>query len=192
MPLRTVSAPLGPNPCMGACSPAPEVALRRGAGLGIPQRRCEIRGRGNSRVRGVAALGVMAIEPERQQGVLLALLRNPGSWQANCCHDPGFRSASVDRTATTLKTATRGRGRARRTSRPGVTAPRKRNLRFPLAPGFGICILFSCANAYTTFPGGAVVAQLTVNQRVVGSNPTRGASTCEGRQTMPALFLWLC
>ena len=28
-----------------------------------------------------------------------------------------------------------------------------------------------------TFPGGAVVAQLTVNQRVAGSNPARGART---------------
>lgn len=27
------------------------------------------------------------------------------------------------------------------------------------------------------FPGGAVVAQLTVNQRVAGSNPARGART---------------
>ena len=50
-----------------------------------------------------------------------------------------------------------------------------RNLKFSLASPCGICILFSCANAPHQFPGGAVVAQLTVNQRVVGSNPTRGA-----------------
>ena len=41
------------------------------------------------------------------------------------------------------------------------------------------CILTPCAS---TFPGGAVVAQLTVNQRVVGSNPTRGARIFRGRR----------
>ena len=35
------------------------------------------------------------------------------------------------------------------------------------------------------FPGGAVVAQLTVNQRVVGSNPTRGARSFRGRRVKP-------
>ena len=44
------------------------------------------------------------------------------------------------------------------------------------------CILTPCAS---TFPGGAVVAQLTVNQRVVGSNPTRGARIFRGRRVCP-------
>ena len=59
------------------------------------------------------------------------------------------------------------------------------NLKFSLASPRGICILFSCANAPHQFPGGAVVAQLTVNQRVVGSNPTRGARNFRGRRVCP-------
>ena len=52
--------------------------------------------------------------------------------------------------------------------------------KFPLALLARICILTSCTN---TFPGGAVVAQLTVNQRVVGSNPTRGARNFRDRRS---------
>lgn len=57
----------------------------------------------------------------------------------------------------------------------GVSRDSKRNLEKSLALRVRICIILSCAKAQYIFPGGAVVAQLTVNQRVVGSNPTRGA-----------------
>ena len=41
------------------------------------------------------------------------------------------------------------------------------------------------------FPGGAVVAQLTVNQRVAGSNPARGARSFEaGRVALPASVVY--
>ena len=46
---------------------------------------------------------------------------------------------------------------------------------------FGIVVIRACARL---FPDGAAVAQLTVNQRVVGSNPTRGARTCYNRVSL--------
>lgn len=57
------------------------------------------------------------------------------------------------------------------------------------------CILR--ADSYTyflrrTFPGGAVVAQLTVNQRVAGSNPARGASEFAGHMVFAMWPALLC
>ncbi len=46
---------------------------------------------------------------------------------------------------------------------------------------FGIVVIRACARL---FPDGAAVAQLTVNQRVVGSNPTRGARICYNRVSL--------
>ncbi len=46
---------------------------------------------------------------------------------------------------------------------------------------FGIVVIRACARL---FPDGAAVAQLTVNQRVVGSNPTRGARICYNRGSL--------
>ena len=43
-----------------------------------------------------------------------------------------------------------------------------------------------------TFPGGAVVAQLTVNQRVAGSNPARGASQSKPGLGLAFLIARLC
>lgn len=39
------------------------------------------------------------------------------------------------------------------------------------------------------FPDGAAVAQLTVNQRVVGSNPTRGARNLKPGEAILRVFL---
>ena len=68
---------------------------------------------------------------------------------------------------------------------PRTAPPGEKKSKISLATRRGICILFSCANAPHQFPGGAVVAQLTVNQRVVGSNPTRGASKRAGHRAFP-------
>lgn len=48
----------------------------------------------------------MAVAAERQLGVLLALLRNLGSWQGVFCHDSRFRNAAVARIATTPDSTT--------------------------------------------------------------------------------------
>ena len=71
---------------------------------------------------------------------------------------------------------------------PRTAPPGEKKSKISLATRRGICILFSCANAPHQFPGGAVVAQLTVNQRVVGSNPTRGARNFRGRRITSGLF----
>lgn len=53
---------------------------------------------------------------------------------------------------------------------------------------FGIVVIRACARL---FPDGAAVAQLTVNQRVVGSNPTRGARICYNRVSLILGFSYL-
>lgn len=56
----------------------------------------------------------------------------------------------------------------------------EKNIGKSLAPRFASAIVIARAQ-HTRFPGGAVVAQLTVNQRVAGSNPARGAREFAGR-----------
>ena len=50
---------------------------------------------------------------------------------------------------------------------------------------FGIVVIRACARL---FPDGAAVAQLTVNQRVVGSNPTRGARNLKPGEAILRVF----
>ena len=69
-------------------------------------RRCRNRGCGNFRLRRVAQIGVMAVETERQQGVLLGTLRFWGLWQADPCHNPHPRNAARELIATTPKSTT--------------------------------------------------------------------------------------
>lgn len=68
--------------------------------------RCGIGGCGNSRLRGVARIGVMAIPSERQQGVLLGALRFLGLWQPRSCHNSRFDNGQVGGIAITPNYAT--------------------------------------------------------------------------------------
>ena len=72
---------------------------------------CGIGGYGNSALRGVAWIGVMAIPSERQQGVLLDMLRFWGLWQPDSCHNPRSDNGQAGETAITPNYATRDRRR---------------------------------------------------------------------------------
>ena len=98
--------------CLGSRGPlACRVAPAAGefGELAVACARCGIRGHGNSRAAGVAALGVVAAAGGRQLGVLLAALRNKGLWQADRCHNPLFVDAGRVGIATTPKSMTPGR-----------------------------------------------------------------------------------
>ena len=103
--------------------PWPFSCVATGWTPGFPRTCCGIGGHGSFRGRGVVPLGVVAITAVHQLGVLLAPLRNVGSWQGDCRHDPTFRNTADGWIATTPESLTQGvpelLAGASRTSRGG-------------------------------------------------------------------------